>query len=166
MKILFLSLFLFTGCSVNRFYRASDVTKELKNNASQLNMIAWTVDKDYQDKAAFFSNYQKEAKNKDSFIIQDLYWRLTELKNKRDLIMQKSQTLKAVNDGLLVELDRKKEVKESDPSYRKIENFAKATGPEVKVLFGEYSNYKTASTEFAQFALFTGNVFKKSTSSK
>lgn len=166
MKFLFLSLLLITGCSVSKFYRTSDVTKELKKNASQLNLIAWSVDKDYQDKAAFYSNYHRDAKNKDTFILQDLYWRLAELKNKRDFIMRKSNDLKAFNDGLLTELDDMKEVRETDPAYKKIETFAKTTGPEVRALFSEYANYKTSSTEFAKFALFTGNLWKKSSSTK
>jgi len=86
MKLLLLALFLVTGCSVSHFYRTTDVTQELNKNAAQLNMISWSVEKDYFDKEAFFKKFNRESKNKDTFIIQDLAFRLSELKKRRNRI--------------------------------------------------------------------------------
>ena len=164
MKIIFLLLFLITGCSVTRFYHAADVSHELKNNSQQLTYMAAKVENDFQDKEAFYQNYYKESPKKDSYILGDLAYRLNDLKMKRDSILSKSMTIKKINDSLLSKIETKKKISENDPEYQDIEAFAVITQRDAKKLYEDYAVYKTSSNEFATFAMFTGNMFKKSTS--
>ena len=166
MKLLLLALFLVSGCSVSKSYRTTDVTQELNQYAIQLHTISWTVERDYLEKQAFFNNFYHEGKNKNSFIIQDLAYRLAELKKKKDSILSRSKSLSSVNDKLLIELSNKNEVSRTDPAFEKIKNLSKVTRPEVNTLISDYQSYKTASTNFSKFAYFTGNLWKKSTSVK
>ncbi len=158
-----LVLILVSGCSTSPFYQASDVSRELKKNSNQLQVVTMNTIYDFQDKEAFYKNYLETSKNKDSFIIQDLAWRLSDMRNKKDSILRKSAFIKEVNDHLLNQLSKKNKVNATDPVFKKIEAFAKVTKPEANILFKEFESYKNASTEFARFALFTGNIWKKST---
>ncbi len=164
MKLLFLVLFLLGGCSVSRFYHAADVSHELKKNSDQLTWMAAKVENDFQDKEAFFKNFHKESPNKESYIVGDLAYRLNDLKLKRDHILSKSMFIKKVNDGLLQKMEKKSKIQETDPVYKEIEDFAVITQNDAKKLFEDFGKYKAASNEFATFAMFTGNLWKKSTS--
>lgn len=164
MKLIFLLLFIITGCSTTRFYRAADVSHELKNNSQQLTYLTAKVENDFQDKEAFYQNYYKESSNKDNYILGDLAYRLNDLKLKRDSILSRSHTIKKINDSLLSKMERKKKIQEGDPIYQDIEAFAVITQRDAKKLYEDYAVYKKTSNEFAKFAMFTGNMFKKSTS--
>ncbi len=161
MRLLFVTLFLFSGCSVSKFYRSADVQRELKRNDTQLDLIAWTVEKDSSDNEAFYKNYQKDSKAKGSYLLEDLSWRLVELSKKKETILKLYQKLKQINHSLLSELGGREEIRESDAAYKRIEKFANLTGADVRLLFSEYASYKSASMDFANFSLFTGISWRR-----
>lgn len=166
MKIIYLVLFLLGGCTVARYYQASDVSLELKKNSQQLTALTFQVERDFSDKEAFYENYYKENPKKDNFILGDLAYRLNDLKIRKDSILSKSQSIKKVNDELLTKIQNKKRIQETDPEYQDIEAFAVINQRDAKGLFEDFSKYRSASNEFATFALFTGNLWKKSSSVK
>lgn len=161
MNPFFLFLLLFAGCSVSNLYKTSDIEAELKKNATQLHTIAKSVHNDYQDKKVFLQTYKKQVNDKNNYILQDLTWRLHELKIKHDEILTQSSTLMQKNNELLSQIKNKEVIKESDPVYEKVDTFGKQTDEEAADLFHDYSIYKNASTDFARFALFTGNIWKR-----
>ena len=163
MKGLLLAVFLMTGCSTAKMFKASDVVVELKKNSTQLDVLSYNVDRDYEDKLAFYKRFSSDPKNKNGFVVEDLTYRMNDLKKRHDSILSKSSKIKAANDGLMEKLEDKKIVRESDPIFKKIDTFGDTTGEEAKILFSEYASYKEASIEFARFALFTGSVYQKST---
>lgn len=125
-----------------------------------------TVESDYADKAAYYKKYTEETGNKNTFILQDLGWRLEDMKAKKEAVVAKSEYINSVNEQLLLELKNKKSIKEKDPAFKKIESFSNAIVKDANDLYQDYTSYKTASEEFGNFAMFSGSMWKKSTSAK
>jgi hypothetical protein len=160
MKLLFV-LFLTVGCSVAKFYRAPEVTSELKRNEIHLQTLMSKVEQDFQDKEAFLKSYAQDNKGKNAFLVSDLAWRLQNMKEKKEVILSKSAYIQEANSELLNVLNEKKVVKENDPEFEKIESFSEISSSEGKELLTEYHRYQDASLDFVKFAMFTGNVIRR-----
>lgn len=158
---LLLVLFLSVGCSVSKFYRAPEVASELKKNEIHLQTLASKVEQDFQDKEAFLKKYAQENKGKNIFLVEDLAWRLQNMKQKKEAVLSKSAYIKEANSELLSVLSEKKVVKEEDPEFEKIESFSEITSSEGEELLTEYHRYQDASQDFVKFAMFTGNVIRR-----
>lgn len=156
VRAILLLLFFVTSCSTTRSYRAAEVSQELIKHSKQIENITFTVESDYANKLAFFENFRKRSHDKESFIIQDLALRLNTLKLRRDSILNKSVVVARANDGLLYKLTKKEMISETDPVFKKIDSFSRTTNNEAGQLLNEYNSYKSASSEFARFTLFTG----------
>lgn len=160
MKLLFL-LFLSVGCSVAKFYRAPEVKQELQKNAVHLETLTALVEQDFLDKQTFLKKYAEENKGKSNFVLEDLAWRLNNMKEKKELILSKTAYIKEANSELLNVLSAKKVVKEGEPEFKKIESFSKISSTDGKELLSDYHRYKDASEDFVKFALITGNVIRR-----
>lgn len=154
---------LITGCGVSQFYKAPEVSQALMKNSQQLETIKVNVENDFLDKQAFYKQFQAKNKNKNAFVMEDLTWRLTDLKAKRDSVLAKSAAIKKVNDDLLTHIGEQEKVVESDPLFKEIKSFEKLKEEQAGPLITEYEKYKAASTEFTRFVIFTGSGLKKST---
>ncbi len=164
MKRFLVLLFLAVGCSSKTpSYHASDVSQELKKNTTQLSAMVKIVEDDYHQKLKHYQNYAVQLNNKKTFILQDLKWRLQDLKSKKDAVVVKSDQISLMNNRLLIELKEQKIISRRDPSYTKIESFSEAISNEASILYGEYLKYKYASEEFSRFAMFSGSSLKKTT---
>ena len=164
MKNLFFVLFLITGCSTTtRFYHAADVVHELKNNSQQLTYVAAKVKSDFEDKELFFEKYSNHRTKNNTFILEDLAYRLKDLKQKRDKIVANSMFIKKANDSLLNKVSIMQKISENDPVYQDIEDFSVITHRDAKKLYEDFETYKTSSNEFVSVAMFTRNTLKQST---
>ena len=155
MRILIL-LFLLTGCSVTRFYQGPAVSQELKKNETSLELVKETLEADYEQKEDFLEQFQ--VRGKDPFIKEGLDQKLTEMRLKREAVLQRMSHIKELNSGLLGKVEKKSKISEGDPVFKAIENFADDKDRELSVLMKEFTNYKKASEEFEKLAFFTKMV--------
>lgn len=163
MKTILLLLLLCSGCSVARYYKAAEISTELKKNASQLAYLEDSVETDYQHKAEFYKSLTSNFPDKSGFVAQELRWRIKDMEEKKNTILAQSSYIRSVNDSLLTEIEDKKQISENDPVFDKIEEFSDSTTGEAKELFEEFDKYRNASAEFSRFVLFSKSTWQKST---
>jgi len=155
MRLLFLCFFLI-GCSSTRFYQGPAVSQELRKNATSLELVMATIETDFEQKENFLEQFQ--VKGKDPFIKEGLDQKLSEMKQKRQAVINRMSHIKELNDGLLGKVEKKKKITEGDPVFKAIENFADDKDRELSVLMKEFANYRKASEEFEKLAFFTRMV--------
>jgi hypothetical protein len=156
MKVLLLSLFFLTSCSVARYYQGPALTQELRKNATSLELVMATIETDFEQKETFLEQFQ--VKGKDPFIKENLDQKLDEMKGKREAVIRRMSYIRNMNNGLLSKVENKSKIKEGDPVFREIENFADDKDRELSVLMKEFANYQKASEEFEKLAFFTRMV--------
>lgn len=156
MKTILLSLLLITSCATKRFYQGPAVTQELRKNATSLELVITSIESDFNEKASFLKRF--EIKGKDPFITENLENKLAEMNLKREAILSKSFTIRDENNGLLHKVENKSMIKEGEPEFRAIENFAESKDKELSGLIKDFSEYRKASAEFEKLAFFTRMV--------
>lgn len=156
MKVLLLSLFFLTSCSVARYYQGPAVSQELRKNATSLELVMATVESDFEQKVNFVEQFQ--LKGKDPFIKENLDQKLGEMKAKREAVIRRMGYIRNLNNGLLGKVEKKSKITEGDPIFNAIENFADDKNRELSVLMKEFANYQKASEEFEKLAFFTRMV--------
>lgn len=151
-----LLLFLLTGCSVTRFYQGPAVSAELANNEKSLAIVVESVNSDFAQKSAFMGKIHERAK--DPFIMENLDQKLIELKERKQVLVTKTESLLKANNQLLREVSRKNEIKEGDPIFRSLENFADKKDEAIGELMKDLAAYRKSSAEFEKLAFFTKMV--------
>jgi hypothetical protein len=154
MRALLVLVFL-GGCSLGRYYQGLAVSQELRKNATSLELVIASVETDFEQKEQFLDQFH--VKGKDPFIKENLDQKLKEMNLRREVI-EKSAHIRNLNNGLLNKIENKSKIKESDPEFRAIENFANNKDKELSFLMKEFSSYKKASEEFEKLAFFTRMV--------
>ncbi|WP_408097216.1 hypothetical protein ACJVC5_19455 [Peredibacter sp. HCB2-198] len=153
VKVIVLLMFMIVGCT-NRYYRASDVRHELRQNSRKLDIMQANIEHDFMEKVAFYEFYTSRP-DQNAFFRDDLAFRIRDLEIKKDSLMAKSTYIKDKNDNLLDQLADKGKVKESDEAFDNIESFADTTKKDANGLFLDYAKYINASQDFLRFALIT-----------
>lgn len=153
MKLIALLFILCIGCTTTtRFYNGPDVALELEKNKDMLQYIVGTVEADFSLKAEYYQNLAKQTKNKDTYMVQDLAWRLSDLESKKNSILAKASYIKNSNENLNTKVKDRPEISEKDPTFRLIEAFSQSIIKDAKNLFVEFDGYRKASNNFGQFA--------------
>ncbi|MFL5786050.1 MAG: hypothetical protein ACJ76H_15640 [Bacteriovoracaceae bacterium] len=152
MRALLILIFL-TGCSVARFYQGPAVSQELRKNETSLGLVVNQVESDFQQKANFVDNFHE--KGKDPFIMKNLDMKLEEMKTHREIVIRTTDQIRKLNDHLLTKVEDKKKIREGDPAFKAIEDFADKKDEALSELLKEVANYKKSSEEFEQLAFFT-----------
>lgn len=155
MRLLILCFFL-AGCSMTRFYQGPAVSQELKKNATSLELVKATIETDFEQKETFLEQFQ--LRGKDPFIKEGLDEKLSEMRLKREAVLQRMSHISQLNNGLLGKVEKKSKISEGDPVFKAIENFAEKKDRELSVLMKDFVNYKKASEEFEKLAFFTRMV--------
>lgn len=157
MKYLFLTLLFLQACASQptQVFKGDELVEQLERNHEQLDLITAQVQGDYNDKEMFTKVYVEQKLVKNDFVKQDLYWRLSDLKNRRDEIIKKADELRLKNDHLTRLVGEKKEIKSTDKTFKDIEHFSDTATKEAKTLFEEFEGYKTATKAFVDFAMLT-----------
>lgn len=155
MRVLLL-LFLLTGCSVTRFYQGPAVSAELQNNEKNLSIVVASVEADFAMKSTFMGQFQQ--KGKDPFIKENLDQKLVELREKKEILVTKTQELLKTNHQLLKQVSTKSKIKEGDPVFRNLEKFADHKDEALTELLEHFAAYKKTSEEFEKLAFFTKMV--------
>ena len=153
MRLLLLWMLLITGCTTTRVYRVSELRQVLQENAIKLAILETDIEKDYLEKEAFYQNYRKEKNNQRSFMMDDLNYRIRDLNTKKDHILKRTQKVRTKNEHLLVHLENKSKIKETDHVFEEIEDFADSSQKDTAILFRELIHYRTASDDFTRFAM-------------
>ena len=153
MRLLLLWMLLITGCTTTRVYRVSELRQVLQENAIKLAILETDIEKDYLEKEAFYQSYRKEQNNKRSFMLDDLNYRIRDLNHKKDLILKRTQAVRTKNEHLLVHLEHKSKIKETDRVFEEIEDFADSSQKDTTILFKELIHYRSASDDFTRFAM-------------
>ena len=147
-------MLLISGCTQVRYYQASDVRHELRQNSRKLDLMQTNIEKDFLEKVAYFQFYaSKDEQNK--FFRDDLAFRIQDLEIKKDSLMAHSTYIKDKNDNLLDQLADKGKIRQSEKAFEDIEEFADSTQKDATVLFRDYNKYINASQDFMKFALIT-----------
>jgi hypothetical protein len=152
MKALLILIFL-TGGSVARFYQGPAVSQELRKNETSLGLVVNQVESDFQQKASFVDKFHE--KGKDPFIMKNLDLKLEEMKTHREIVMRTTDQIRKLNDHLLTKVEDKKKIREGDPAFKAIEDFADKKDQALSELLKDVANYKKSSVEFEQLAFFT-----------
>lgn len=155
MKACILFFFLLTSCSVAKYYRAPEVKKELEKNALHLEAMVKYVNNDFLYKEATYKEFLKSNQKKNLFLREDLLWRLHDIRNKKDSLLQKGFAIQARNLELIQNLESKKNVSENDPVFDEIEAFSKIAEKEGSDLIRDLVEYQNASRNFLMFTELT-----------
>lgn len=148
-------MLLITGCTTTRVYRVSDLRQVLQENAIKLAILETDIERDYLEKEAFYQSYRKKQKNQRSFMLDDLNYRIRDLNAKKDIILKRTQSVRTKNEHLLTHLENKSKIKETDHVFEEIEAFADSSQKDTTVIFKELVHYRSASDDFARFAMIT-----------
>jgi hypothetical protein len=151
-----LMLILLTGCSMARYYQGPAVTQELKKNETNLGLVVASIEADFQQKQTFMDQFHE--KGKDPFIMQNLDQKMDELNLQRNLVMQKSESIRQLNGKLMKKVGDKSKIREGDPVFSAIEDFAENKNEVLTELMKEFVTYKKVSEEFEKLAFFTKMV--------
>lgn len=151
-----LLLLLLTGCSVTRFYQGPAVSAELAKNEKSLAIVVESVTSDFAQKSAFMTKIHERGK--DPFIMENLDQKLTELKARKQILITKTESLLKANNQLLLEVNKKNEIKEGDPVFKNLETFADKKDVAIGELMKDLAAYKKSSAEFEKLAFFTKMV--------
>lgn len=147
-------MLLIGGCTRIRYYQASDVRHELRQNSRKLDLMQTNIEKDFLEKVAYFQFYTSRPEQNE-FFRDDLAYRIQDLEVKKDSLMAHTTYIKDKNDNLLDQLADKKKIKQSDAAFEDIEEFAHSTQKDANALFRDYAKYVNASEDFMRFALIT-----------
>jgi hypothetical protein len=155
MKTLLL-LFILLGCSSNRFYQGPAVAQELRINEAALGLVMVSLQTDFEAKQTFFNNVRKISR--DQFIMRSLNVKFRELKLSKEALMETTSYIKDLNEKLLKRVSEKDKIREGDPAFRAIENFAVDKEGQLAKLQKEYVIYEKTADEFENLAYYTRMV--------
>lgn len=149
------------GCSSTKYYKASDVSAELVNNSLELLALIESVEHDFNQKENFYQLINKNKKDHENFLMQDLGYQMRDLKNKKRTFEHRSQNIKDVNDHFLVEVSSKEFISEDDPLFKRIDTFANSMKPQAESMFKAYKEYRETSENFERSIVISKNIWEE-----
>jgi hypothetical protein len=158
MNSYLLALLFLSSCSVARYYQGTAVNRELRKNATTLELVIASVETDFKAKEEFADKFH--GKGKDPYIIENLDKKLAEMEEKREAVIFTMAYIRDLNGELIRKVGNKTKIKENDPVFQEIETFAHNKERELNILMKDFANYKKASEEFEKLAFFTTMVKK------
>lgn len=144
-------LFILSGCSTSRFYSSSALSEELKKNEMGLMLITDTLLADYQQNEKLLSELKKQTQS--PFIIENLDQKLGLIASQKESFLKVTSHLRKKNEKLIRKVNGKEKIRQGDPIFREIENFAEDKNKEQVELIQELEKYQKASEEFKQLTL-------------
>lgn len=160
-KILLVLIFI-TGCSTTKYYRAADLSAELMNNSLQLTTLMESVEHDFSQKETFFQLIDRSKLSKNSFLIQDLGFQMSDLENKKRNFEHQSKNIKIVNDNMLIEVSSKDMISENDPLYAEINHFSSSIEKNSKAMFKALYEYKESAKNLERSIAISKNIWEAS----
>jgi hypothetical protein len=156
MKSYLLALLFLSSCSATRYYQGTAVNRELRKNATSLELVIASVETDFNAKEEFADKLH--GKGNDPYIIENLDKKLAEMEEKREAVIFTTAHIRDLNGELIRKVGNKTKIKENDPVFKEIDTFANNKDRELNILMRDFANYKKASEEFEKLAFFTKMV--------
>ncbi len=156
MKYYLLFLLFLSSCSTARYYQGPSVSQELRKNATSLELVIASVETDFKAKEQFMDQFH--SRGKDPFIMENLDQKLAEMNAKKEVVISRTAHIRKLNGELIQKVGNKSKIKDNDPVFKEIEEFASDKDKELNVLMRDFANYRKASEEFEKLAFFTKMV--------
>jgi hypothetical protein len=148
-------LLILGACSSTHFYQSAELKKELATDKTHLKLLVSKLVEDFNDKQRYYHSYFHQTPNQESFIAQDLAWRMEDLTTKKQLVLAKAKNISKIHQLLFQQLDKKEKIKEGGEIFLKVTSYVQTSKSEVDDLFQHYIAYMKASTDFHNFAFLT-----------
>ena len=152
------------SCSSSQYYKASDVSAELRKNSNKLSELVTSVETDYTEKIIFYLKIKDGISNRENYFIEDLGYRIMELERKKLTFVYKSNLLRKKNDEFYIQLKGLSVLSEDDHMFIKVNDFSKFIKEGGKELIAAFEDYQKSSLGFEQVAFISKKSWKQNRS--
>lgn len=120
-----------------------------------------SVETDFFQKDSFYQKITNHASETSNYFIEDLGYRIDEMKDKKKIFNFKSNQLKKINDDFFFQIRGLTVIGENDALFIKINNFSEIIKKEGEELINAYEEYQKSSLGFEQVALISKNIWNQ-----